>query len=118
VLRCMLLIDGLPTRRGQAPSPQDSRWSSAAHHLGLRRDALLIDPPEYWQLGNTPFDREAAYAALLNRGLDEAEARRIEHAAANGWALGSAEFLAEMAAQLGRAMRPRPRGRPPRRSTA
>lgn len=105
-LQSLLMIDAL------AP-PQASRWSSAPHRLGLRRDPLVSDPPEYWQLGNTPFEREAAYAALLAQGLDEAVVRRIEHAAANGWALGSPQFLAELAQQSGRPVRPRARGRPP-----
>ena len=113
VLQVMLLIDGLPSRRGLAPSPQASRWSSAPHRLGLCRDALVVDPPEYWRLGNTPFEREAAYAARLAMGLDDMARQRIEHAAANGWALGSPQFLAAMAQQLGRPVRRAP-GRPPR----
>jgi len=116
-LQCMLLIDALLPRRGLAASPQAGRWSSAPHRLGLRRDPLVTDPTEFWRLGNTPFEREAAYASLLAQGLDEAAVRQIEHAAANGWALGSPEFLAEAAAQLGRAVRPRARGRPPRRGS-
>lgn len=113
-LQAMLLVDALPSRRGLAPSPQASRWSSAPHRLGLCRDPLLADPPEYWRLGNTPFEREAAYAALLAQGLDAEAVQRIEHAAANGWALGSPQFLAEIAQQLRRPVRPRARGRPPR----
>jgi putative transposase len=112
-LQALLLVDGLLPRRGQAPSPQAALWSSAPHRLGLRRDPLVSDPEEFWRLGNTPFEREVAYAALLAQGLDEAELRRIEHAVANGWALGSPEFLAQTAARLGRAVRPRARGRPP-----
>jgi putative transposase len=115
VLHCLLLIDGLSAWRGQAASHQASRWSSAPHRLGLRRDPLVTDPQEFWRLGNTPFEREAAYAALLAQGLDESELRRIEHAAAHGWALGTPEFLTQVAAQLGRAVRPRARGRPPGR---
>ena len=114
LLQCMLLIDALPARHGLAASPQASRWSSAPHRLGMRRDPLVTDPAEFWHLGNTPFEREAAYAALLAQGLDEATVRHIEHAAANGWALGAPQFLAEVAAQLGRAVRPRARGRPRR----
>jgi putative transposase len=102
-LQSLRMIDALSSH---------GRWSSAPHRLGLTRDALVSDPPEYWRLGNTPFEREAAYAALLAQGLDEAVVRRIEHAAANGWALGSPQFLAEMARQSGRPVRPRPRGRP------
>jgi putative transposase len=115
-LQGMLLVDGLEARRGVAVSPRASRWSSAPHRLGLRRDPLVTDPPEFWRLGNTPFDREAAYAALLTQGLDDAQARRIEHAASSGWALGSPQFLAGIEQQLGRPVRPRARGRPPRRT--
>jgi putative transposase len=115
-LQAMLLVDGLEFRRGLAASPHASHWSSAAHRLGLRRDPLVTDPPEFWRLGNTPFEREAAYAALLAQGLDDAQARRIEQAAASGWALGSAQYLADIEQQLGRPVRPRARGRPPRRT--
>ena len=110
----LLLIDSLAVRFGQAPSVQANRWSSAPHRLGLQRDERVADPPEYWQLGNTPFEREAAYAALLSQGLDAVQALHIEQAAAHGWALGAPQFLAQMAQQLGRSVQPQPRGRPRR----
>lgn len=113
-LQAMLLVDAGPAGQGTTSSSPAAPWSSAAHRLGVRRDPLLSDPPEYWRLGNTPFEREAAYAALLAQGLDAALAQRLEHAAANGWAFGSPQFLAEMAQKVGRAVRPRARGRPPR----
>jgi len=115
-LQGMLLVDSSPARRGLAGSMQAGHWSSARHRLGLCRDPLVIDPPEFWGLGNTPFEREAAYAALLARGLDAEQVQRIENAAASGWALGSPQFLAEIERQLGRPVRPRARGRPPRRT--
>lgn len=115
-LHSLVLIDALLPRHALAASAAEARWSSAPHRLGLRRDPLVSDPAEFWQLGNTPFEREAAYAALLARGLSDAEVQRIEHAAVHGWAIGSPQFLAEAAAQLGRAVRPRPRGRPARLS--
>ena len=114
MLSCLRLIDPLPALRAQAETPRASRWSSAPHRLGVARDPLLTDPPEYWQLGNTPFEREAAYGALLERGLNAEERQRVEHAASQGWALGSPAFLAEVAATLGRPARPRARGRPRR----
>jgi len=115
-LQAMLLVDGLLARHGQAASPQASRWSSAPHRLGLCRDPLVTDPPEFWRLGNTPFEREAAYGALLAQGLDAGLAGRIEQAVAGGWALGSAQFLDRLEQQLCRPVRPRARGRPPRRA--
>jgi putative transposase len=109
-LQSLRLIDGLV---GQS-MPSAGAWSSAPHRLGLCRNLLLTDPPEFWQLGNTPFEREAAYRRLLEQGLDLSTVRRIEHAATHGWALGSAPFLAQVAQALGRAVQPRARGRPPR----
>jgi putative transposase len=113
-LQSLQLIDALAVQHGRAASPQTSAWTSAPHRLGLRRDPLVSDPPEYWQLGNTPFEREAVYGALLEQGLDPSTRVRIEHAAANGWALGSPAFLAQAAQAIGRPVRPRARGRPPR----
>ena len=54
--------------------------------------------------------------ACWREGWTPAQVRRIEHAAASGWALGSPQFLADMAQQLGRPVRPRAKGRPPRRA--
>ena len=54
----------------------DAGMTSASHRLGGRRDALLTDPPEYWHLGNTPFEREAAYRALLDAGVPPTTALR------------------------------------------
>jgi putative transposase len=96
----MLLIDGLPGA------------TSAAHRTGDVRDALLTDPPEFWQLGNTPFEREAAYRTLLVQGVAPAQAAALRQAALGGWAVGSAAFLAALATQTTRPVRPRPRGRP------
>jgi putative transposase len=92
--------------------PASDAWRSAAHRLGQRTDRLVSDPPEFWALGNTPFEREAAYAARLERGLDAATQQQLDHTARQGWALGSPAFLAEVADASQRPVRPRPRGRP------
>lgn len=113
-LDVLRLIDALPVRRGLAASPESAAWSSAPHRLGQVRDRLLAEPPEVWTLGNTPFEREAAYRRLLERGLDPAFEQRLEHAARHGWAVGSDAFLAGLAERAGRAVRPRHRGRPRR----
>lgn len=115
-LDVLRLIDALPARRGGAASPQAG--SSAPHRLGGAHDRRLTDPPEYWALGNTPFDREAAYRALLTQGLDPAVERRLQHAARHGWAIGSAAFLKRLAANAGRPVQPRARGRPARQARA
>jgi len=88
--------------------------TSAGHRTGSARDPMVVDPPEFWSLGNTPFDREAAYRTLLAQGLPQNQASALRRAASGGWALGSPAFLAAVSAQTPRPLQPRPRGRPPK----
>lgn len=114
LLDCMRFIELCPVLAGMAPQAADFPWSSAAHHLGNRRDPLLTDHPLYWALGNTPFDREAAYRTLLEQGLSPADIAELDRSARQGWPLGSSEFLKELGARTERPLTPRPRGRPRR----
>lgn len=87
-------------------------WSSIPHHSGQRHDPFITEHPVFWALGNTPFEREAAYRALLQRGLDAAEAQGIALASHRGWALGSDEFVSSLGSQIARRLRPLSAGRP------
>ena len=117
-LDCLAYVELAPVRAGLAAAAQEHRWSSARHHLGLATDALVADHPQYWTLGNTPFEREAAYRALLERGLAQGRAGAIAAAAAKGWALGSPAFTAALAERAGRRVLPARRGRRPGRKPA
>jgi putative transposase len=88
--------------------------TSATHRTGGARQTWLADTPEYWALGNTPFDREVVYRTLLVQGLPALEGARFAKAVASGWAVGSEAFAAQAAAEVGAPLRPRPRGRPRR----
>lgn len=110
-LQALRDIDG----RGLAPGLHADRFtgcSSAAHRCGGPRDAALVDPPEYWALGNTPFERESRYRQLLEDGLPADTAQALDHAVRGAWAFGSEHFLAELAQGAVRPVQPRPRGRP------
>lgn len=87
-------------------------WSSAPHHLGLRTDPLVTDAPGFWALGNTPFERQAAWRQRLEEGLGEARHRELAQAMHKGWALMSPEQQKAMETAIGRPLSPRPRGRP------
>lgn len=91
--------------------------SSAAHRTGGARDAALVDPPEYWGLGNTPFEREWRYRQQLEDGLPSEVAERLGRAVRGAWAFGSPAFLADLAERVRRPVQPRPRGRPPASGT-
>jgi putative transposase len=86
--------------------------SSAAHHAGEQRHALVTEHEAFWSLGNTPFDREAAYRRAAESPLAPETLARLSHAALKGWALGSPAFAEALARATGRRSSPLPRGRP------
>jgi putative transposase len=87
-------------------------WTSAAHRSGGTRDAALVDPPEFWALGNTPFEREGAYRERLAAPPPADTAAAWRRAALGGWPVASPAFAAALAAELGRPAQPRRAGRP------
>ncbi len=105
-------IDGLAPAGSDDGAPGPLLRATGAHRCGGRRDAALIDPPVYWQLGNTPFDRESRYRSLLGEPLPAAQAQALERAVQGGWAFGSPAFLAGLSSDTARPLAPRPRGRP------
>lgn len=117
-LEAMIFIDQLPVRVGLAESARHYRWSSASHHVGVANDPLLTDGADYWNLGNTPFDRADAYARLLDEPQSLEQTARIAAAVAKGWALGSSAFLILLQRLTDRPVAPRPRGRPRGNSAA
>src|SRR5438094_8803974 len=95
-LACSRHIELAPVRDHLAASALDYRWSSYAHHAGVRPDPLVTDHALYWSLGNTPFQREAAYTALVEQGQGRDELDLIDSALAKGWPVGSHAFKAEL----------------------
>lgn len=90
----------------------DTTHTSAALRLAGRPDPLLDNPPEFWALGNTPFEREAAYRRRLAEGVGATQAQAWQQAATGGWAIGSLVFAEQLGALTQRPVRPRPPGRP------
>jgi putative transposase len=112
LLRCMTELEIKPVRLGLVQDAARSEWSSAAHHCGLRDDPLIVEHPLFWALGNTPFEREASYRALMEQALTRDEDKSIEDATIKGWAIGSVQFLQHHSAGASRRLSPLPRGRP------
>ena len=115
-LLCSRYIELNPARAGLVAAATDYPWSSLAHHVGVKPDPLITDHPLYWALGNTPFDREASYKALLEQGISAREAEALTQATQKGWALGSEQFKVLLERQISRRVAPGKRGRP-RKST-
>jgi putative transposase len=58
---CSRYIEMNPVRAGLVADPAEYRWSSYAHHVGLQPEPIIVEHPLIWSLGNTPFERQAAY---------------------------------------------------------
>jgi putative transposase len=112
LLACIRLIEQTPLRRGLGARTSDWPWSSAPHHAGRKSDPIITEHAAYWQLGNTPFEREARYALESANLLGDQEVQRLLSAARHGWPVGSEAFLTALAKHTDRPIRPRPRGRP------
>ena len=96
LLACMVYIDLNPVRAGLVAQARDYPWSSHGHYTGQRVDKLITPHALFWELGNTPFAREAAYAELVQSGISAVQQTALTDAALSGWALGEANFVADL----------------------
>lgn len=118
LMTCMAYIDLNPVRAGVVADARDFPWSSHGHYAGLRQDKLLTPHPLYWELGNTPFAREAAYTELVRAGVRSADRDALTEATLRGWAAGDADFLASLQKSTERRVAKGKAGRPPSPSTS
>ncbi|WP_296942717.1 transposase [uncultured Massilia sp.] len=112
LLPCMCYLELHPVRSQAVSAPLEHPWSSHAHHAGVRPDSLVTDHARYWALGNTPFQREAAYLALVQQGLSMDELAAIDAAVGKGGVLGSQAFMLDLERKTRRQVLPAKRGRP------
>ncbi|MBR7800782.1 transposase [Undibacterium fentianense] len=111
-LPCSVMIEEMPVRAGLVHEASAYLWSSCQHHLGARIDPIVADHAMYWGMGNTPFQREAAYRQLLDKGLSANEMTTIQQATNKAWVLGSDSYKNQMAKLTERRVEPMRRGRP------
>jgi putative transposase len=112
LLACMVYMDLNPVRAGLVADPAEHLWSSHGHYTGARVDKTLTPHALYWQLGNTPFDREAAYTDLVRAGLSANQVGALTQATLSGWALGDEGFKRGLQSQTERRVSPARAGRP------
>jgi putative transposase len=112
LLACMTYIDLNPVRAGLVGDPGDYPWSSHGHYVGRRHDRLITPHPLYWELGNTPFARDAAYADLVRSGITAEQQQALTDSALRGWALGEADYVADLQKRTTRRVSKTRAGRP------
>jgi putative transposase len=113
LLACMAYIDLNPVRAAMVADPADYRWSSHASYVGRRVDRLVTPHPLYWEMGNTPFAREAAYRELVHSGVSSEQQRALTDSALRGWALGEPDYVADLQRRTERRITKAKAGRPP-----
>jgi len=118
VLPSIRFIEQAPVRAGIVARADAWSWSSAAHHMGRVSSPLIAEHPARWQLGNTPFEREARHEIEVQRMLAEVEVEELLGAARGGWPLGAPAFIAALKKATSRPLQPKPRGRPRRMGVA
>ncbi len=111
-LMCSRYIELAPVREGEAGEALAHPWSSYRHHAGVHADAVITEHALFWRLGNTPFQREAAYIDLVGQGVGADELAQIAGAVQKGQPLGSHAFKCELERSTQRRILPAKRGRP------
>ena len=112
LLACMAYLDLNPVRAGMLTEPRDYPWSSHTYYIGLRTDKLITPHPLFWDLANTPFGRESAYADLVDGGITTEQQIALTRSTLTGWALGSDEFVADLQKRTRRRVNKTFAGRP------
>ena len=113
MLPAMVVLEHQAVMAGAATRAVDYAWSSARHNAGAQLDGMLRLHPAYWGLGDTPFAREAAYAAMLDRGPHAEVQEVVLNAALKGWVLGSESFVQQLQQRTARRLQRQKAGRPP-----
>jgi len=112
LLLAVRVVESAPVRNHLAIAPEDYRWSSYRHHVGLTVDSLITDHALFWALGNTPFERQRAYREMCNEPLAEQDVNALMQATLKGWVLGDAAYREWASRMANRRVSPLPRGRP------
>lgn len=112
LLACMVYIDLNPVRAGLVAQARDYPWSSHGHYTGQRIDKRITPHALVWELGNTPFAREAAYAQLVQSGISAVQQAALTDSTLSGWALGTPDFVADLQKRTQRRVAKSRAGRP------
>jgi putative transposase len=109
---CSRYIELNPVRAGLVPHPEDHPWSSYHHRALGRADELLDEDPWYAGLGNSPTERQQAYAGWVASGIGNREWEKIRGATQRGRVIATEDFQRQIEATVGRRLVGESRGRP------
>lgn len=117
-LTCQRYIELNPVRAGMVAHPADYSWSSYRANAEGIPDPLVQPHALYEGLGNDTLQRQAVYRDLFRQELQPELIAQIRHATTGNYALGNAQFTAQLDKKLGRPVTRKKRGRPSRAATS
>jgi putative transposase len=114
LLTVLRYVEADPLRAGMVTDLKDYPWTSyAAHGLG-QAAALLSETPAWSRLGATEPARQASWQRWVHEPLTERELGALRRSVTSERPLGSESWAKRVDQQLGLALAPKPRGRPPK----
>jgi putative transposase len=112
LLACQRYIELNPVRASMVDHPADYRWSSYRANAQGEPDPLIQPHDLYFALGPDPQTRQAAYREIFRYELEPGIVDHIRQATNGNYALGSAQFGAQIEAALKQRAMPGRAGRP------
>ncbi len=103
-------VEQNPLRAGMVRTAGEYRWSTAAIHLRGEDPSGRLDL-ETWRAEYTAARWRQVLASSV---MEEEQRQRFWEATRGGWPLGPQEYVERLEQELGVALRPRSRGRPPK----
>lgn len=98
-------VERNPVRAGLAAHAEDYNWSTAAFHLGMKRDRLVRSDTQWGGAVD-------GWRAELAGFEDEDEVQLLRNRTKSGFPCGDEEFVQRLSEALGRPLVKRGRGRP------
>ncbi len=111
LMKCYRFIEMRPVVGGLSGKAGEYQWSSYSHHTGARHSPIIRDHILYWNLGNTPFERESVYLSFMQE-FSQHEDAFLERVLTRGWPLGSRPFIMQLEKRVGKPFRMGQQGRP------
>lgn len=89
-----------------------TQTGSTSHYQGMVQERGITPPTGWWQMGNTPFARETAFAQALSHGLGSSRMQELDQTLGTQWVLGDASFLRTLESLTDRRLEKSKPGRP------